>query len=122
MCTHPVGTAVNKPVGRMFRYSCSLHWNTGDFMEISINYYRSPQFSLIVVFLSVILIRFAELFQIFIPSIPWNRENYWKRNKFRIFHLFLYFWPLQTAALPLSLNSRVSKFIGLPGGGYQDIR
>jgi hypothetical protein len=31
--------------------------------------------------------------------------------------IFLHFWPIQAAALPLSLNSGVLNFIGLPGGG-----
>ena len=50
-------------------------------MEISINCYGSPQFSLISVFLSGFLICFVELFQICITCIPWRRENCWKRKK-----------------------------------------
>jgi len=35
---------------------------------------------------------------------------------FAPFGFFLTFWPIQAAALPLSLNSRVLKFIGLRSG------
>jgi hypothetical protein len=36
-------------------------------------------------------------------------------------YIFFNFQPRQAAALPFPSNSRVSKFTGLLGGGYQDI-
>jgi hypothetical protein len=65
----------------MFRVSCSLYWNKRTFLIfLTKNYFKSPQFSLIQLSFSAILINLLELFQMF-NCIQGQQDHDWKKEQ-----------------------------------------